>query len=109
MFMRFGAAEFGALPTAAARVSIGALFLFPLMMLRGQGAALVQHWKPSKSLGDINSGLPFALFIVAAVFALLYLAVTGCGGRVFFDREPHMDYQPTCMGRTWNSHSGKRY
>lgn len=32
---------------------------------------------------------------VAAPFHdwLLYLAVTGCGGRVFFDREPHMDYR----------------
>jgi len=65
LFMRMGAAEFGALPTAAARVSIGAVFLFPLMMLRGQGAALVQHWKASMALGVFNSGLPFALFSFA--------------------------------------------
>lgn len=65
LFMRMGAAEFGALPTAAARVSIGALFLFPLMMLRGQGAALVQHWRPTMGIGVFNSGLPFALFSFA--------------------------------------------
>lgn len=65
LFMRMGAAEFGALPTAAARVSIGAVFLFPLMMLRGQGAALVQHWRASMVLGVFNSGLPFALYSFA--------------------------------------------
>ena len=65
LFMRMGAAEFGALPTAAARVSIGAAFLFPLMMLRGQGPALVQHWRASMALGVFNSGLPFALFSFA--------------------------------------------
>ncbi|CAN7511703.1 DMT family transporter [Acidovorax sp. LjRoot118] len=65
LFMRMGAAEFGALPTAAARVSIGALFLFPLMMLRGQGAALVQHWRATMGIGVFNSGLPFALFSFA--------------------------------------------
>lgn len=65
LFMRMGAAEFGALPTAAARVSIGAVFLFPLMMLRGQGAALVQHWRATMGIGVFNSGLPFALFSFA--------------------------------------------
>lgn len=65
LFMRMGAAEFGALPTAAARVSIGALFLFPLMMLRGQGAALVQHWRATMGIGVFNSGLPFALYSFA--------------------------------------------
>lgn len=65
LFMRMGAAEFGALPTAATRVGIGALFLFPLMMSRGQGPALVQHWRASMALGVFNSGLPFALFSFA--------------------------------------------
>ena len=65
LFMRMGAAEFGALPTAAARVGIGAVFLFPLMMLRGQGAALVQHWRATMGIGVFNSGLPFALFSFA--------------------------------------------
>jgi O-6-methylguanine DNA methyltransferase len=42
LFMRIGAAEFGALPTAAVRVAIGALFLLPIALLRGQGPAMRQ-------------------------------------------------------------------
>ena len=67
LFMRIGAAEFGALPTAAVRVGIGMLFLLPLVFLRGQAQALRQHWKPALGIGLLNSGLPFALF----AFALL--------------------------------------
>ncbi|MES2531782.1 MAG: EamA family transporter, partial [Pseudomonadota bacterium] len=37
LFMRIGGAEFGALPTAALRVGIGALVLLPLMLAKG-------HW-----------------------------------------------------------------
>jgi drug/metabolite transporter (DMT)-like permease len=46
LFMRIGAAEFGALPTAAVRVAIAALFLLPIALLRGQGPAIAKHWKP---------------------------------------------------------------
>lgn len=67
LFMRIGAAEFGALPTAAVRVSIAALFLLPIALLRGQGPALARHWKPSFSVGVFNSGLPFALFSFAVL------------------------------------------
>lgn len=67
LFMRIGAREFGALPTAAVRVTIAALFLLPLLLWRGQGGALARHWKPILGIGVINSGLPFALF----AFALL--------------------------------------
>ncbi|MDM0011764.1 EamA family transporter [Variovorax sp. J22P168] len=69
LFMRIGAAEFGALPTAAVRVGVAMLFLLPLLLLRGQWAALRQHWKPALSIGILNSGLPFAFF----AFALLTL------------------------------------
>ena len=65
LFMRVGAAEFGALPTAALRVGIGAAFLFPIMMVRGQGIALLQNWKPILGIGIFNSGLPFTLFSFA--------------------------------------------
>jgi len=65
LFMRIGAAEFGALPTAAVRVAIAALFLLPLLLVRGQGAALRQHWKPALAIGVLNSGLPFAFFSFA--------------------------------------------
>lgn len=65
LFMRVGAAEFGALPTAAVRVAIAALFLLPIALWRGHGPTLVRHWKPILGLGIFNSGLPFALFCFA--------------------------------------------
>ena len=65
LFMRLGAAEFGALPTAGLRVGIAALFLLPLLLARGQGAALGQHWKKIFFLGLINSGIPFACYAYA--------------------------------------------
>jgi drug/metabolite transporter (DMT)-like permease len=65
LFMRIGAAEFGALPTAAVRVAIAALFLLPIALLRGQGPAIARHWKASFAVGVFNSGMPFALFCFA--------------------------------------------
>lgn len=65
LFMRIAAPEFGALPAAALRVGIAAAFLLPLMLLRGHGAALAQHWKPTLLIGVLNSGLPFAFFCFA--------------------------------------------
>lgn len=69
LFMKIGAAEFGALPTAALRVGIAALFLLPLVLLRGQGALLVRHWRALLAVGMVNSAIPFALFS----FALLWI------------------------------------
>lgn len=63
--MRLGAAEFGALPTAGMRVAIAALFLLPLLLLRGQWQTLSKHWKKIFVLGMLNSGIPFALYAYA--------------------------------------------
>ena len=65
LFTRLGAAEFGALPTAGLRVGIAALFLLPLMLLRGQRQTLSKHWKKIFLLGMLNSGIPFALYAYA--------------------------------------------
>lgn len=65
LFMRLGAAEFGALPTAGMRVAIAALFLLPLLLLRGQWQALSKHWGKIFFLGMLNSGIPFALYAYA--------------------------------------------
>ena len=43
--MRISAVEFGALPTAAVRVTIAALFLLPLVWLRGLLPDLRKHWR----------------------------------------------------------------
>ncbi|MDB5732804.1 MAG: hypothetical protein JWQ03_2699 [Variovorax sp.] len=65
LFMRIGAAEFGALPTAAVRVAIATAFLLPIALWRGHGPALARHWKPALGVGVFNSGIPFALFCFA--------------------------------------------
>ncbi len=60
LFMRLGTVEFGALPTAGVRVAIAALFLLPLLLWRGLGPQLTQHWKKTFFVGLLNSGIPFA-------------------------------------------------
>ncbi|TWO73033.1 DMT family transporter [Caenimonas sedimenti] len=62
LFMRYAVVDFGALPTAFVRVLIAALFLLPLLWLRGHVAELRQHWKKIAVIGVLNSGIPFALF-----------------------------------------------
>ena len=67
LFMRIGTVEFGPLPTAAVRVTIAALFLLPLVWLRGLLPELRTHWRKIFLVGVLNSGIPFACF----AFALL--------------------------------------
>ena len=73
--MRFAVVDLGPLPTAAARVAIAALFLTPLVMLRGLLPELKQHWQKIFFLGLFNSAIPFACFS----FALLAIT-TGLSG-----------------------------
>ena len=61
LFMHLGAAEFGALPTAGVRVTLAALFLFPIMVQRGHWPALRDNWPRVLLAGVINSAIPFAL------------------------------------------------
>lgn len=70
MFMHLAVREFGALPTAGLRVGIGALFLLPLLVARGQVADLRRHWKLTFAVGLMNSAIPFACL----AFALLSLS-----------------------------------
>ena len=65
MFMDLATVEFGAVPTAAVRVTIAALFLMPLLLKRGLGPQLLRHWKPVFVVGLLNSGIPFALYCFA--------------------------------------------
>ena len=67
LFMRMGSAELGALPTAALRVAVAAMFLWPILRLRGQAGLLRQHWKPVLFVGVLNSGIPFALYAFAVM------------------------------------------
>jgi drug/metabolite transporter (DMT)-like permease len=70
MFMRLGAVEFGALPTAGVRVGIATVFLLPILALKGQMHALRTHWKRTFLVGITNSAIPFACFS----FALLSIS-----------------------------------
>jgi drug/metabolite transporter (DMT)-like permease len=67
LFTRMGAAEFGPVALIAVRVSGAALFLMPLLMMRGQLAVLRRHWRPIFVVGLTNSALPFLCFGYAAL------------------------------------------
>lgn len=68
LFMRLGAQEFGPLPTAFLRVSIGSLFLLPILILQGKLPLLRQHHRPVLLVGTINSAIPFACFSYAVLY-----------------------------------------
>ncbi len=70
MFMRLGAAEFGALPTAGLRVGLAALFLLPVFLVRGVWADFRRRAGAILLAGVLNSALPFALFS----FAVLHIS-----------------------------------
>jgi drug/metabolite transporter (DMT)-like permease len=67
LFMRISTVEFGPVATAAVRVSIASVFLMPILLYKGLGSQLRQHWKPVFFVGLLNSGIPFACY----AFALL--------------------------------------
>ena len=70
LFMRLATVEFGALPSAGLRVAIAALFLLPILLWRGLGPQLAQHWKKIFFVGLLNSAIPFACY----AFALLSIS-----------------------------------
>ena len=65
LFMRAGAKELGVFATSGLRVAIAALFLLPILLLRGHGPSLRQHWKLTFAVGILNSAIPFACFSFA--------------------------------------------
>jgi len=67
LFMRLGAADFGALALSFLRVAGATLLLLPLLAWRGELPALRQHWRAIAVVGVINSALPFVLFTLAAL------------------------------------------
>ncbi len=67
LFMRLGAAEFGPLPTAGLRVTLAALFLLPVFLVRGVWADFRQRARAILFVGLLNSGIPFVLFAFAVM------------------------------------------
>ena len=62
LFMHFATAEFGPLATAAGRVGIAAVFLLPIVVLKGLLPEFQKHWKKIFFMGIFNSAIPFACF-----------------------------------------------
>ena len=67
LFMRMGASEFGPLALVFVRVAGASVLLVPLLLWRGEAAALRSHWRVIVLVGLINSALPFVLYAVAAL------------------------------------------
>ena len=67
LFTRMSAGEFGPVALVALRVGGAALFLLPLLLMRGQGAELRRHWRAIGVVGLTNSALPFLCFAYAAL------------------------------------------
>ena len=67
LFMRLGASEFGPLATAGLRVILATVFLWPIMVSRGQWPALKAQWRAILLIGVVNSALPFALYAWAVL------------------------------------------
>ena len=67
LFMRMGASEFGPVALVAVRVGGAALFLLPLLQMRGQMHVLRANWRAIFVVGLTNSALPFLLFSYAAL------------------------------------------
>ena len=69
LFMRLGAAEFGPLPTAGLRVLLATLFLWPILLHRGEWPQLRRHWRPVLLCGLIISGFFTGAVVAAAMNA----------------------------------------
>lgn len=67
LFMRWGASDFGPAALVFLRVAGASLLLLPLLAWQGQLRALRQHWPGIVVLGLLNTALPFALYMVAAM------------------------------------------
>jgi drug/metabolite transporter (DMT)-like permease len=67
LFMRIAAPEFGAFALVEVRVSIAALFLMIIILLRGRAGDMLQLAAPLTILGIVSSAVPFALFAWAAM------------------------------------------
>jgi drug/metabolite transporter (DMT)-like permease len=67
LFMRLAAPEFGPLALVFVRVAGASALLLPLLVFRGETAALRTHWRPILVVGVTNSALPFAGFALAAL------------------------------------------
>lgn len=88
LLMRVAVPDFGPVALAFVRVAGAALMLLPLLLMRGEWAALRQHWKPALLVGVTNSALPFVLFgfatlSITAGLAAIFNAATPLASAFF--------------------------
>jgi drug/metabolite transporter (DMT)-like permease len=69
MFARISVGEFGAIPLSAARSSIAALTLFPIVLMSGQWRQFMRYWKHFIVLGLISTALPFTFITLSTQFS----------------------------------------
>ncbi|MCW5643248.1 MAG: DMT family transporter [Rhodoferax sp.] len=67
LFTRLGAAEFGVVATAGARVAIASLLLLPILVLSGHWHSLRHNAARILFIGLINSAVPFVMFSYAVL------------------------------------------
>ncbi len=67
VFMRLGAADFGVVATAGARVAIASMLLLPILWFSGHWGALRNNAARVLFIGLINSALPFLMFAYAVM------------------------------------------
>ena len=58
LFMRLGAADFGAVPLVFVRVAVACAVLLPLLARRRELPALRQHWRAIALVGLVNTAVP---------------------------------------------------
>ncbi|MGM8849738.1 DMT family transporter [Salinicola halophyticus] len=68
LFMRIATPALGAFPTAFFRVLFGALGLVAILVVLGVRWQFDGKFKTSLAIGMVNSGIPFAMFCIAAQY-----------------------------------------
>lgn len=68
LFIRLGAPVLGPLPTAFVRVLIGAVTLCACLLVLRVPLDMRGKWRPVIVLGVINSGIPFVMYSIAALW-----------------------------------------
>ena len=68
LFMRATVGEFGPIPLIAIRVLLAALFLLPILIVRGKWPDLKRNLGPSLFMGVLNSAIPFTLIAYSTIY-----------------------------------------
>jgi len=87
LFMRLAVPELGPVALIELRLLVAALFLLPVLAIRGGLGLLARHAVPMTVLGVVNSALPFCLFAYAMIsvtagFASILNATTPMWGAI---------------------------